>query len=208
MSSPDRPPFPDRFTLGPWQADASLDTVSRTGHRHKLEPRSMRLLVVPARAGRGSVPADPLLDEVRPGLVVTPSSSYDAIAPLRKVPGPDHVATVAPEGYRSMTPVQPWPAGPHRDRARHDADLREACLIVGDARCAFDEASRGQAGSADRAGDAGGLADGLMSAKRPPSPMRASRSRAGGRHGAVRPHCHRPPTALISAAVLKRIMST
>jgi len=105
------PPLPDRFTLGPWQVSVSLDEVVGqgpvAGQLHKLEPRAMRLLVVLAQAGGEVVLADDLLDAVWPGLVVTPSSLYDAVAQLRKALGPDHIATVPRKGYRLVTPVTP-----------------------------------------------------------------------------------------------------
>jgi DNA-binding winged helix-turn-helix (wHTH) protein/TolB-like protein len=97
----------ERFTLGPWQVDASRDEVAGLGQVHKLEPRAMRLLTVLAQAGGEVVPADHLLDAVWPGLIVTPSSLYDAVAQLRKVLGADHVATVPRKGYRLATPVTP-----------------------------------------------------------------------------------------------------
>lgn len=115
------PPVPDRFTLGPWQVSVSLDQVTGqgpvAGQLHKLEPRAMRLLVVLAQAAGEVVLADDLLDAVWPGLVVTPSSLYDAVAQLRKVLGPDHIATVPRKGYRLVTPVAPMPAGAPRATA-------------------------------------------------------------------------------------------
>ncbi|MBK8768368.1 MAG: winged helix-turn-helix domain-containing protein [Burkholderiaceae bacterium] len=104
-------PLPDRFTLGPWRVSVSRDEVAgrgpHAGKLHKLEPRAMRLLVVLAQAGGEVVMADALLNAVWPGLVVTPSSLYDAVAQLRKVLGPDHIATVPRKGYRLATPVMP-----------------------------------------------------------------------------------------------------
>lgn len=96
---------PDRFSLGDWRVDASRDEVTGRGQVHKLEPRTMRLLVALAQARGDVVRADHLLDTVWPGLVVTPSSLYDAVAQLRKVLGRDHIATVARKGYRLVTPV-------------------------------------------------------------------------------------------------------
>jgi DNA-binding winged helix-turn-helix (wHTH) protein/tetratricopeptide (TPR) repeat protein len=98
-------PPPDRFTIGPWQVNASRDEVAGLGQVHKLEPRAMRLLAVLAQAGGEVVLADDLLNAVWPGLVVTPSSLYDAVAQLRKVLGPDHIATVPRKGYRLATAV-------------------------------------------------------------------------------------------------------
>ena len=97
--------FPDRFSLGVWQVNASLDEIAGQGQAHKLEPRAMRLLVVLAQAGGDVVLTDDLLSAVWPGLIVTPSSLYDAIAQLRKVLGAEHIATVARKGYRLVAPV-------------------------------------------------------------------------------------------------------
>ena len=109
MLRPPSTPLPDRFTLGPWQVSVSLDEVAgqgpQAGQLHKLEPRAMRLLAALAQAGGEVVLADELLNIVWPGLVVTPSSLYDAVAQLRKVLGPDHIATVPRKGYRLVTPV-------------------------------------------------------------------------------------------------------
>lgn len=100
-------PLPDRFTLGPWQVNALRDEVAGLGQVHKLEPRAMRLLAVLAQAGGEVVLADDLLNAVWPGLIVTPSSLYDAVAQLRKVLGADHIATVPRKGYRLATAVTP-----------------------------------------------------------------------------------------------------
>ncbi len=98
-------PLPDRFKLGLWQVNPSRDEVAGLGQVHKLEPRAMRLLTVLAQAGGEVVSADHLLDAVWPGLIVTPSSLYDAVAQLRKVLGADHIATVTRKGYRLATAV-------------------------------------------------------------------------------------------------------
>ena len=113
MTPPPVDPLPDRFSLGPWQVRVSLDEVTGLGQTHKLEPRTMRLLGVLAQARGEVVLADDLLNAVWPGLVVTPSSLYDAVAQLRKVLGPQHIATVARKGYRLATPVgRPEPPSP------------------------------------------------------------------------------------------------
>lgn len=105
MSATTRAPPPVRFGLGPWQVDASLDELRGPGTVHKLEPRAMRLLQALAQAGGEVVAADALLDAVWPGLVVTPSSLYDAVTQLRRALGPGHVLNVARKGYRLATPV-------------------------------------------------------------------------------------------------------
>lgn len=88
--------------------NALRDEVAGTGQVHKLEPRAMRLLAVLAQAGGEVVLAEDLLSAVWPGLIVTPSSLYDAVAQLRRVLGPDHIATVPRKGYRLATAVMPW----------------------------------------------------------------------------------------------------
>lgn len=100
------PQPPPAFDLGPWHVDPVLDELLRGSEVRKLEPRSMRLLVALAHAGGALVTADALLDTVWPGLVVTPSSLYDAVAQLRKALGPGHIGTVPRKGYRLLTPVQ------------------------------------------------------------------------------------------------------
>ena len=97
----------ETFTLDEWVVKVSLDEVTGNGQTHKLEPRAMRLLAVLARADGDVVLGDALLNAVWPGLIVTPSSLYDAIAQLRKVLGAHHIATVARKGYRLVTPVLP-----------------------------------------------------------------------------------------------------
>lgn len=115
------PPLPDRFTLGPWRVEVARDEILGRGvlggQVHKLEPRAMRLLAVLAQANGDVVTGDALLDAVWPGLVVTHSSLYDAVAQLRKVLGPDHIATVPRKGYRLATPAVPIPPAASDDPA-------------------------------------------------------------------------------------------
>lgn len=95
----------EKFRFGDWSANPRADELVRDGVAIKLEPRTMRLLVTLAAAQGEVVSSDELFDRVWPGLVVTPSSLYEAIAQLRKAIGPGHVSTVARKGYRLTTPV-------------------------------------------------------------------------------------------------------
>jgi DNA-binding winged helix-turn-helix (wHTH) protein/tetratricopeptide (TPR) repeat protein len=106
MPLPTLNPLPTQFSLGKWEVNVQLDEVKCNGRGHKLEPRTMRLLTVLAQADGAVVSGDALLNAVWPGLVVTPSSLYDAIAQLRKVLGPEPILTVARKGYRLATPVR------------------------------------------------------------------------------------------------------
>src|SRR4051794_22004111 len=88
------------FHLGAWRVEPSLDTLRQGGQSVKLEPRTMRLLCVLARARGELVRTGDLLDAVWPNLVVTSGSLYEAIVQLRKVLGTEAVATVHRKGYR------------------------------------------------------------------------------------------------------------
>jgi DNA-binding winged helix-turn-helix (wHTH) protein/tetratricopeptide (TPR) repeat protein len=105
MLSPAPKPALDTFTLDGWMVNVLLDEITGNGQTYKLEPRAMRLLSVLAQAKGDVVKSDHLLDVVWPGLIVTPSSLYDAINQLRKVIGAHHIATVPRKGYRLVTPV-------------------------------------------------------------------------------------------------------
>lgn len=108
--------LPASFRFGSWAADPSADELSQGDRVVKLEPRTMRLLVALAEAKGGVVTTERLFDAVWPGLVVTLSSLYEAVAQLRKALGPGHVTTVARKGYRLVTPVienPPTPSSPN-----------------------------------------------------------------------------------------------
>lgn len=96
---------PTPFTIGPWSVHAMYDRVERDGVSHKLEPRTMRLLLALARAGGQVVPSASLLATVWAGVVVTPSSLYESISRLRKLLGRDEqglyaLESVPRKGYR------------------------------------------------------------------------------------------------------------
>ena len=103
---------PKRFRLGEWQVDSALDEI-RSGERVvKLEPRTMRLLCVLAERPGEVWSADDLLGRVWPGVMVTQSSVYQAIAQLRRELGDDgaearYIATVPRRGYRLVATVEP-----------------------------------------------------------------------------------------------------
>lgn len=101
---------PDRFRLGEWLVDPSVDEIARDGRVVKLEPRKMQLLVTLAGRAGDVVTPDELLDAVWPGVVVTQSSIYQSVAQLRKTLGdssatPEYIATVPRKGYRLIAPV-------------------------------------------------------------------------------------------------------
>ena len=80
----------------------------------------MRLLLFLAERTGQVVSQDELLDQVWPGVIVTPDSVYQAITSLRRHLGddpkqPTYIATVPRLGYRMVAEVAPWidvPAAP------------------------------------------------------------------------------------------------
>jgi TolB-like protein/DNA-binding winged helix-turn-helix (wHTH) protein/Tfp pilus assembly protein PilF len=105
---------PRRFRIGEWLVDSAIDEI-RSGERlSKLEPRTMRLLCVLAERPGEVWSADELLARVWPGVMVTQSSVYQAIAQLRRELGDDgeearYIATVPRRGYRLVAAVEPLP---------------------------------------------------------------------------------------------------
>jgi DNA-binding winged helix-turn-helix (wHTH) protein/CheY-like chemotaxis protein len=102
------------FQVGDWIAHPALDELRRGATVCKLEPRTMRLLVVLAQRPGELVAIDELLESVWKDAVVTSSSVYESVAQLRKALGdhadkPRYVATVQRKGYRLVAPVSPVP---------------------------------------------------------------------------------------------------
>ena len=98
--------------IGEWLVNPALDTISRGAETHKLEPRTMRLLICLAQAEGHSVSVDRLLAEVWTGVVVGSASVYQTVSQLRKLLGdvdspPRYIATVPRKGYRLVASVRP-----------------------------------------------------------------------------------------------------
>jgi transcriptional activator of cad operon len=97
--------------IGDWLVNPALDTLCRGTETHKLEPRTMRLLLHLANAAGAVVSVDSLLSEVWSGVVVGPASVYQAVSQLRKLvgdvdPDPTYITTVPRRGYRLIAPVR------------------------------------------------------------------------------------------------------
>jgi len=102
------------FRLGDWTVDPLAQRLSRGGETIRLEPRTLRLLLCLAARRGQVVSADTLLDEVWPGVIVTPDSVYQAVTSLRRLLGDDpkqpaYIATVPRRGYRLIAAVQALP---------------------------------------------------------------------------------------------------
>src|SRR6185312_5153839 len=98
--------------IGDWLVDPGTDTISQGQETQKLEPRTMRLLMLLAQSEGAVVSADRMLAEVWPGVIVSPASVYQAVSRLRRLlrdtdPTPTYIATVPRKGYRLVAPVHP-----------------------------------------------------------------------------------------------------
>ncbi|HEY0749126.1 MAG TPA: winged helix-turn-helix domain-containing protein, partial [Steroidobacteraceae bacterium] len=101
--------------IGEWIVNPSVDTISKGSETHKLEPRTMRLLICLANSAGEVVSVERLLNEVWTGVVVGSASVYQAVSQLRKLLGdtdadPTYIATVPRKGYRIIAPVRPLTA--------------------------------------------------------------------------------------------------
>jgi len=121
--------FDDRTVLriGTWRVDPTTDEISRGTETHKLEPRTMRLLLYLAAHPGQVVDVHRLLDEVWSGVVVTPGSVYQAIAQLRRLLGdqaehPTYIDTHSRKGYRLVASVSPWVVPARDDQPPNGAD--------------------------------------------------------------------------------------
>jgi TolB-like protein/DNA-binding winged helix-turn-helix (wHTH) protein len=99
--------------VGDWCVDPTSGEISRNGERARLEARTMRLLLCLAERVGEVVSINELLEQVWPGVIVTPDSVYQAVASLRRLLGDDpkrpaYIATVPRLGYRMVAAVGPW----------------------------------------------------------------------------------------------------
>jgi transcriptional activator of cad operon len=99
--------------IGEWIADPHTDSISRGSESQKLEPRTMRLLLLLADAPGVVISVDRMLAEVWTGVIVGSASVYQAISQLRRLlgdtdPEPTYIATVPRKGYRLVAAVRPW----------------------------------------------------------------------------------------------------
>jgi transcriptional activator of cad operon len=99
--------------IGAWRVNPASGQISREGETVRVEARAMRLLQCLADRAGETVSIDDLLEQVWPGVIVTPDSVYQAITSLRRLLGddpkqPTYIATVPRLGYRMVATVSPW----------------------------------------------------------------------------------------------------
>lgn len=98
------------FRVGRWLVEPSTDSLTLDGGMFKLEPRTMRLLVVLASRPGEVISSEELLNVVWPSVVVTGQSLYQAVGELRAALKTDSttaefIATVPRKGYRLVAAV-------------------------------------------------------------------------------------------------------
>jgi transcriptional activator of cad operon len=103
-------PIREPIQIGDWVADPQTDTLRRPGQTQKLEPRTMRLLLLLAANPGVVLSVERMLNEVWQGVVVSPASVYQAVSQLRRLlgdtdPDPTYIATVPRKGYRLVAQV-------------------------------------------------------------------------------------------------------
>src|SRR5215467_5643581 len=96
--------------IGAWCLDPSSGVISKEGTTARLDERAMRLLLCLAEHPGEVVSIETLLDQVWPGVIVSPDSVYQAVASLRRQLGddsrqPTYIATVPRLGYRIVAKV-------------------------------------------------------------------------------------------------------
>ena len=115
-------PTGTKLRIGAWSVDPETNAMMRGDETVRLEPRMMRLLLCLAERASEVVSADELLEQVWPGVIVTPDSVYQAVASLRRVLGdnskqPKYIVTVPRQGYRMIAAVAPWTEAPGAPRS-------------------------------------------------------------------------------------------
>jgi transcriptional activator of cad operon len=106
-------PSTTTLRIGDWHVNPEAGEISRNGETAHVEVRTMRLLLCLAERGGQVVSIDELLNQVWPGVSVSPDSVYQAVASLRRLLGddpkqPSYIATVPRLGYRMVAAVGPW----------------------------------------------------------------------------------------------------
>jgi TolB-like protein/DNA-binding winged helix-turn-helix (wHTH) protein len=96
--------------IGEWRVEPRSGQLLRAGQTARLDVRAMRLLMCLAERAGQVVSIDDLLNQVWPGVIVSPDSVYQAVASLRRQLGDDpkqpaYIETVPRLGYRMVATV-------------------------------------------------------------------------------------------------------
>jgi DNA-binding winged helix-turn-helix (wHTH) protein/TolB-like protein len=105
------------FRVGDWDVHPLQGVIERAGHRVRVEPKVMDVLLCLARHDGAVVTRDVLLQEVWPGVVVTDDVVTRCISELRTAledTGRERrfIRTIPKRGYSLLVPVQPAGSAP------------------------------------------------------------------------------------------------
>jgi DNA-binding winged helix-turn-helix (wHTH) protein len=95
----------ERYRFEPFELQLDGRRLLREGAAVPLRPRAFDLLAVMVDRAGHLVTKDELLDRVWPKMVVEEAALHVQVSTLRKVLGPDAIATVSGQGYRFTLPV-------------------------------------------------------------------------------------------------------
>ena len=99
------------FSLGPWLVQPGLNSISRNGTTHRLEPKLMEVLVCLAGCPGEAVSKETLLKTVWPDTFVSDDVLTRSISELRRVfqddpREPRFIETIPKRGYRLVAPME------------------------------------------------------------------------------------------------------
>src|SRR5499427_7036432 len=96
---------PERYRFSAFELQVDERRLLSDGTAVVLRPRTFDLLAAFVERAGHLVTKDELLDRVWPGVVVEEAALHVQVSALRKVLGPDAIATVSGQGYRFTLPV-------------------------------------------------------------------------------------------------------
>ena len=103
---PTSSPAPD-YRFGRFELQPAAQRLLVEGEGANVGPRAFDLLVALVERAGQLVSKAELLDRVWPGLVVEENNLHVQVSALRKILGPEAIATVPGRGYRFTLPVEP-----------------------------------------------------------------------------------------------------
>ncbi len=103
---------PREYSFGPWRVDVSGRRLLQADRPAKLGARAFDLLLALLQRRDRAVSKNELLALVWPGLVVEENNLQVHISALRKLLGPQAIATIPGRGYRFTLPVDDSGAAP------------------------------------------------------------------------------------------------
>lgn len=121
---------PAALQVGDWCVEPQLNQIERAGHRVRLEPKTIELLVFLVQHRGEVVSREELLSALWPGVIVGDNALTQVVTKLRRALGdtarePTYIEAISKRGYRLIAavqrldgPAQQPPAPPGLDESR------------------------------------------------------------------------------------------